>query len=113
VLVLFAADHCGYCERLEADYLGPMSGSEEYSDKVIIRKVLIDSYYSIRDFSGKTLSGDKLASQYGVHVTPTVIVFDNSGEALAKKLIGYNGSEYYGWDLDKAINGAVARLKKI
>lgn len=106
VLVLFAADDCEFCERLEAEHLAPMSINDEYLGKVIIRKVLIDSYRSTRDFNGTVVSGDRLAKKYGVRVTPTIIVFNESGEALGKKLIGYNGNQYYGWDLDKAIDGA-------
>ena len=109
VMVLFAADHCEYCERLENDHLAPMSINAEYQQKIIIRKVMIDSYYTTRDFSGKDLSGDEIADKYGVRVTPTVVILDDKGQALHKKIIGYNGNQYFGWDLDMAIDGARQR----
>jgi thioredoxin-related protein len=112
VMLVFAAKDCGYCERLEADHLGPMSISNEYHARVIIRKVLIDNYDDIRDFDGDARSGEDIADKYGVTVTPTVMMFNDKGKRLSKKLIGYNGNEYFGWDLDKLINTAELAISK-
>ena len=111
IVIMFAADHCEYCDRLEADHFAPMVKHGYYSDRALVRKVLIDSYYSIRDFDGTTLSGDELARKYGVIVTPTVLLLDAKGKQLYKKLIGYNGSEYYGLDLQEAIDDALRRYR--
>ncbi|MDH5216407.1 MAG: thioredoxin fold domain-containing protein [Gammaproteobacteria bacterium] len=110
VMLVFAAKDCGYCDRLEEDHLAPMSLSKEYTSRVIIRKVMIDTYDDIRDFNGDKRSGDDIADKYGVTVTPTVMIFDNEGKRLSKKLIGYNGNEYFGWDLEKLISNAESEL---
>ena len=106
VLLVFAASDCGYCDRLEAEHLAPMTLSQEYNSRIIIRKVMIDTYNDIKDFDGGKLSGEDIAGKYGVTVTPTVMIFDNEGKRLSKKLIGYNGNEYFGWDLEKLITKA-------
>ena len=112
VLLVFAAEDCGYCDRLEADHLGPMTLSQEYRSRVIIRKVMIDSYDDIKDFNGDKHSADDIADKYGVTVTPTVMIFNNEGTRLSKKLIGYSGNEYFGWDLEKLIDNAEVALAK-
>lgn len=112
VLVVFAAEHCGFCDRLEADHLGPMARSQDYDGRVIIRKVMIDSYADIKDFEGNAVSTEDFADRYGVSVTPTVMIFDDKGKRLSKKLIGYNGNAYYGWDLDKLISSAQVAMRK-
>ncbi|MDH5544262.1 MAG: thioredoxin fold domain-containing protein [Gammaproteobacteria bacterium] len=112
VMLMFAAEDCGYCERLEADHLLPMARSDEFTRKVIIRKVMIDSYRPIKDFDGGSTSGEELAHRYDVRVTPTVMLFAQNGKRLSKKLIGYSGNEYYGWDLEKLIESAGEELKK-
>ena len=106
VLLVFAASDCSYCDRLEAEHLAPMTLSQEYNSRIIIRKVMIDTYNDIKDFDGGKLSGEDIAGKYGVTVTPTVMIFDNEGKRLSKKLIGYNGNEYFGWDLEKLITKA-------
>jgi len=113
LLIEFAAEDCAYCTLLERDHLGPMTKNHEYTQKIIIRKVMIDSDYRIRDFNGTSMAGDDLAQKYGVAVTPTVMLFDNDGERLSKRIVGYNGNEYYGWDLDKLITRSVETVKKI
>lgn len=110
VMLVFAAKDCDYCDRLEEDHLAPMNLSKEYTSRVIIRKVMIDTYDDIRDFNGDKRSGDDIADKYGVTVTPTVMIFDNEGKRLSKKLIGYNGNEYFGWDLEKLISSAESEL---
>lgn len=106
VMLVFAAKDCGYCDRLEADHLAPMTVSSEYDSRVIIRKVMIDSYDYIKDFDGGKRSAEDIADKYGITVTPTVMMFDNEGKRITKKLIGYNGNEYFGWDLEKLITTA-------
>lgn len=111
LMVIFAAEDCSFCDRLEADHLAPMVISKEYDNRIIIRKVMIDSYGDIKDFNGQKVSAERVAKKYGVSVTPTVMIFDKDGNRLSKKLIGYNGNEYYGWDLDRLIDSARERMQ--
>ncbi len=110
LLIMFGADDCGYCEKLEAEILKPMHISGEYREKVIMRRVMIDNFESVRDFKGAELEAFEFANQYRVTVTPTVLLLDSDGKMLAPKLIGINTVEFYGAYLDNAINVSYEKL---
>jgi len=109
LLVFFSAEHCEYCERLEADHLGFMANSEEYDNKIILRKFMIDGHASVVDFSGQTVLPEDFAYRHNVDVTPTILFFDAQGKQLAKKIIGYNRGSFFGYTLDERINIAAQR----
>ncbi|MEJ2509909.1 MAG: thioredoxin family protein [Gammaproteobacteria bacterium] len=111
LMVVFAAEFCSYCEELEADYIRPMIISGDYTDKVIIRRVMLDSYGYLRDFDGKKISVDKFSLRYRVSVTPTVVFLGPHGKQLVKPLIGISTPAFYGGELDNAIDNSLARLQ--
>ncbi len=110
LLVIFSARDCEFCERLEQDHLLPMMSSGEYRDKVIIRKFMVDGISSVRDFAGHDVAPEAFADLYSVDVTPTLMVFDHRGRMLARKIVGYNGSEFFGVYLDNMIDTARYKL---
>ncbi len=112
ILLEFAATDCSYCVLLENEILNPMLLSGDYKDKVIIRKVYIDEDLTIKDFNGKKVPLDKIVLRYGIYVTPTIIFIDQKGKELAKRLIGINTVEYFGNDVDKAINLSIKKIRK-
>jgi len=112
LLIMFGADDCGYCEKLEAEILKPMYISGEYRDKVIIRRVMIDSFESVRDFQGAEIEAFEFANKYHVTVTPTVLLLDSDGRILAPKLIGINTVEFYSAYLDDAIDVSYEKLNQ-
>ena len=113
VLLMFSAEHCSYCEEVEASFLRPMLISGDYTDKVLIRKVRIDDYgRSLTDFDGSTVSPADLASRYHVRVTPTLVFLDSHGNQLTSKLVGISSVDYYGSYLDGAIDTALDRLRR-
>ena len=111
VLLVFSAAHCPYCELLEAEILKPMLISGDYTNKVIIRKLMIDSGDTIIDFSGKKISADSFMTRHGVYVTPTILFLGPKGTELAKRLIGINTVEMFGGDVDNAINSSLRALQ--
>ena len=112
ILLVFSASDCSYCELLEAEILRPMLLSGDYTDKVIIRKVNIDEDSAIvRDFNGKKTPLNDIVLRYGVYVTPTVIFVNHEGTELAKRLIGINTVEYYGGDVDAAIEKSLKKIR--
>ena len=111
VLMFFAAEDCEFCEALEADYLSAMSLSKEYENKVIIRKVMIDAYDDIYDFKGNKVSAEDFSDTFNVRVTPTLLLVNHQGDALTKKIVGYNRSGFFGSYLDEAIDLANAKIK--
>lgn len=110
ILVMFSADDCTYCRKLEAEILKPMYISGEYHDKVMIRRVMIDSMETMRDFKGVELDAGDFADRYHVSVTPTVILLDSNGEALAPKILGINTVDFYSAYLDQAIDHSYKTL---
>ena len=111
VMIFFAAEDCEFCEALEADYLSAMSLSKEYESKVIIRKVMIDAYDDVYDFKGSKVSAEDFSDKFKVHVTPTLLLVNHRGDALTKKIIGYNRSGFFGSYLDEAIDMANEKIK--
>ncbi len=112
ILLMFAADFCTYCERLEEDFLKPMLRSGDYVDKVLIRKFHIDGHDRVNDFSGKAIDPVEMAERYAVSVTPTVVFIDGDGVELAPKRVGLTTPDFYGGYLDDAIDQAVDILRR-
>lgn len=112
ILLMFAADFCAYCVRLEEDFLKPMLRSGDYENRVVIRKLHIDSGASIRDFNGEVVSPADLGERYGVSVTPTVVFIDGDGVELAPKRVGLTTPDFYGGYLDDSINQALDILRR-
>lgn len=113
ILMMFSMDGCGYCELVEQDFLRPMLISGDYRDKVIIRMVKTDSFRDVRDFNGRAVDVDELAQRYRAYVMPTVVLVDHQGRQLTPRLVGVTTPDFYGGDLDNAIDAALGRLQQI
>jgi len=111
LMIFFAAEECEFCERLEADYLSAMANSDAYRQRVLIRKVVIDSYDDFLDFSGKDIEADVFSDKYNIQVTPTLVFVDHKGVSIARRIIGYNASGFFGAELDELIDAASAGLR--
>lgn len=112
ILLMFSAEHCTYCEKLEEDFLKPMLRSGDYDDKVLIRKLRIDGFGKVRDFEGKQVAAADFADRYSVFVTPTVVFIDGNGMELAKKRVGLSTPDFYGSYLDQSIDEALNILRR-
>ena len=110
ILLVVSRDDCPYCKLLKREILEPMLLSGDYSGRVLIRELLVDSYAPVRDFDGETVSSDAVASRYGARLTPTVLFLDHRGRELAEPMIGINTVEFYGHYLDATIDAARVRL---
>lgn len=111
VLVLFSSADCGYCSVVKESFLEPMIKSGEYTDKVLIRVVDIDSGDDVRDFNGMLIDSDDMAEKYDVQLTPTVTFLDSHGKELVERVIGLGTIEYYGGFLDDAIDESLVKLR--
>ena len=112
LLIMFSAKHCTYCVTVKEAFLKPMLRSGDYIDKVLIRKVELDSGKILRGFHGEKLPIRMLASRYKVFVTPTLIFVDATGQELVDPLIGISTIDYYGGYLDDAIDKANRVLRR-
>ena len=111
ILVMFSAESCAYCRLVEDDFLKPMIYSGDYSNKVIIRRVTIDSNADMRDFHGKHMTTDAFASQQKVSLTPTLKLYDADGHELVPNIVGINTVDFYGGYLDDAINKSLSIIQ--
>ncbi|UCE89290.1 MAG: thioredoxin fold domain-containing protein [Pseudomonadota bacterium] len=112
ILMMFSMDGCPYCVLVEEDFLRPMLISGDYQDKVIIRMVKTDTYGNVRDFDGRAVDVDEFAQRYRAFVMPTVVLVDHRGRELAPRLVGISTPDFYGGDLDDAIDTALGRLRQ-
>jgi len=110
LMLMFHADHCVYCQRMENEFLKPMLISGDYEGKVIMRRVKLDPAYMLRDFDGARITGAELAERYRVFVTPTLLFLDASGGQVAEKMVGLSTPDFFGGYLDAAIDTALTRL---
>lgn len=110
ILLVVSQTDCPYCKLLKREILEPMLLSGDYTGRVLIRELFIDSHLPVRDFDGRDVTPDDLAGRYRARLTPTVLFLDHRGQELAEPLIGINTVEFYGYYLDAAIDAARARL---
>jgi thioredoxin-related protein len=111
VLVMFAGEHCSYCETVLNEFLIPMSRNADYQSKLVMRKVELSSYQTMKDFFGDKTPHRHFAGDKGVRMVPTVMVFDSSGRLLAKPVVGLGTIDYYGYHLDQAIDQGLAKVR--
>lgn len=103
ILLMYASESCDYCKRLERNVLEPLRKSGIDPGKVIVRKVMLESAETIRDFDGKKRGAESFGREKGVDVVPTVALVDDKGVDLVPKLVGYQDSGFYEAYLDEAI----------
>jgi thioredoxin-related protein len=112
VVLMFSADHCVYCARVEQDFLIPMQISGDYEQRAMIRKLKIDGTNSVVDFDGQRIKTSALARRYNVTVTPTVVFLDGTGQQLTAKRVGLMTPDFYGGYLDESIDIALDMLRR-
>lgn len=112
ILLMFSTEDCMYCKRLEAEVLGPMQKSGVDPKRVILRKVMMDEYDTLRDFSGHERNAESFAINRGVEIVPTLELVDATGKTLVPKIIGYQTPGLYGDYLEKAIDVSQSLLGK-
>jgi thioredoxin-related protein len=112
ILLMFASEDCHYCKRLETEVLGPMQLAGIDPQQVILRKVMIDEYDELRDFSGRQRSAVNFSITRGVEVVPTLQLVNAAGEELVPKIVGYQTPGLYSSYLEKSIEVARGLLEK-
>lgn len=114
ILVLeFSSDDCTFCRKLEDLFLVPMQRSAEYEDKILIRSVSLDSFETLVDFKGQSLSTAEFAARYDVSLTPTLVFLNADGLEMSDKLVGIWSEDYYGGFIDNRIDAARDKLRHV
>jgi len=114
ILVLeFSSEDCVYCHKLEQLFLLPMQRNAEYDEKILIRTVSLDSFETLIDFDGQTVSTGEFASRYEVSLTPTLLFLNAEGKEMSDKLVGIWSEDFYGGFIDNRIDEARAKLTHV
>ena len=113
LLIMFSQDGCLYCDQVREEFLEPMRKSGDYTDKVIMRMIKLDSFLEIRDFDGQWREPVDIAVRYRASLTPTVIFVNHKGHELAERILGITTPAFYGGELDDAIDLALQRLRPV
>jgi len=108
IMLLFTAEDCQYCERLERDVILPMRSAGTDTARVHLREFSIDRDGKLVDFDGEKIRARLFISRYQVYATPTVILLDHQGHPLSEPIVGYNGPGRYKPILQRAIDQATA-----
>lgn len=111
ILLLFGMEDCAYCRLIEEDHLKPMLRNKAYQEKVIIRRIHTDSFAKIINFDGSKVDADVIARRYGALFSPTVVFLDSQGNQLAPKLVGVTLTDFYGYELDQAIDLSLSKMR--
>jgi len=111
VLLVFSAIACEYCRQLEDEFLRPMLISGEYTDRIVMRRLLLDNGSRVIDFSGERIATSQLSDRYKVYVTPTILFLAGNGREIARRMVGINTPEMYGGYLDNCIDTALYTLR--
>lgn len=106
LLLAFRADYCGFCKRLETEYLEPMAKSGDYDSRILIRTFNMGDNRTVTDFNGAKIDAEKMTHRYKVSLTPTLIFLNADGKEIAEPLLGYNSPDFYGAYLENAIDTA-------
>ena len=112
ILLMYSTEDCQFCARLESEVLGPMRLSGDDPKRVIVRKVMMEQYETLRDFSGQKRDAESYAIGQGIEVVPTVVLVDEKGNELVPRIVGYQTPGIYETYLDEAIKVSRILLEK-
>jgi len=80
-LNLVTSFHPGYA-------LKPLMRNGKYKNRIIVKKLEVNSYSSIAGFDGRQYRTDQLSSMYNVDLYPTLVFFDANGEEVSQRIVG-------------------------
>lgn len=110
ILLVYSSSDCRFCKRLESEVLNPLRLSGADPKQVILRKVMVEMFETVKDFDGQEVSTESYAMRNRVDVVPTVALVDAKGDDLVPKIVGYQTEGLYEAYLQKAIEVSQAIL---
>lgn len=111
LLLVFAQDHCNFCDKLDREVLNPSYGTGAYNGKAIVRRFMIDSYATVSDFDGQRIDAGELSRKLKIFVTPTLIFVDAQGHELVPRIVGVDNIDFFAAYLDASIAAAGVKLR--
>jgi thioredoxin-related protein len=113
MILMFSAEECPYCMVMESDYLEPLLKNRDYDSKVLIRKLHLDGFDDLVNFSGETVSASDISQEYEVWVTPTLLFLDDKGQEIQRRMVGLGVRDFVSAYIDESINLASNSLGKV
>lgn len=107
LIVMFSLPSCPYCEKLRRTQYQFL-----VKQGYVVRQVDINDRSRIVGFNGQPTSGARLATQYDVHLAPTVLFFGPGGKEIAPRIVGALTEDFYGAYLDRSLHIAEQALKQ-
>ncbi len=103
ILIEFSTPWCTYCEALEKEILEPMLKSGDYRHRVLIRKLEVNDYSQVIDFTGQSKTSIDLAMSLEVDFYPTLIFFNAEGKQISHRLVGITVLEFVFDEIEKRL----------
>lgn len=110
ILMLVSQPNCSYCVQITEEILQPMIISGQYGSTTLFSELEINTGATIKDLDGREIGATEFARRYDAWATPTLLFLDQQGNQVAKKMVGINTPELYGFYVDKALREGFATL---
>ena len=106
MLLFFHATYCGYCRTVDEEFLQTMAEDEAYRDRLLIRRVEIDSDTPEIQWQDVSYTPIEFARLLGVQLVPQVMFFDPNGQQVVDELKGVTVPDFYPAYLDQRLKAA-------
>lgn len=110
ILIEFSSPWCGYCQALEDNILGPMANDDNYVDRIIIHKVVVDESSEIIGFDGKKVSTIDFAAKHRVGFYPTMVFYKPGGKEV-DRIVGLTIMDFAALEIEKVIEKALKQTR--
>lgn len=110
LILFFSLPDCAYCKVVRQNYLLPLLRNRDVRQRPFIREVDITSMQGVKNFNRTLTTQRAVAQHFNVHVAPTVLFIDGSGNLLAAPIIGGDIAGLYGGYLDNAFAESAKKL---
>lgn len=111
IMLIFTSPFCIFCDRVKAEYLGPMVDDPAYRDKVIIRQIEAGGGMTLVGFDGRKTTHGAYASSQKIVMVPTIKVVDAQGRELAKPIVGFLIPDYYFGYIQDAMDEGLKKMR--
>lgn len=111
LMLVFTSPFCVYCDRVKAEYLGPMVNDPAYRDKVLIRQVEAGGDIALIGFDGGKTTHGAYAAREKIIMVPTIKVVDGQGRELAKPIVGFLTPDFYFGYIQDAMSQGLEKMR--
>lgn len=112
IMLVFTSPFCIYCDRVKAEYLGPMVDDPEYRDKVIIRQIEAGGDIALVGFDGRKTTHGAYAASQKIVMVPTIKVLDGQGRELSRPIVGFLTPDFYFGYIQNAMNEGLEKMRQ-